>query len=478
MTKDVIALTERMPDVWSILAGLLAGGPDLEVRAAGEGAVIQLCDEGGRPLVSIEAPLLVRVAGEAARLLGPEADRASTPVWWTEARAATGVKRAELLAGSIGRRLAHLLGGSVWPPDAATAPADEELAGGGGGATRAVTLTPAPAAAQPAVDVLTDQVAVVLQDRPVVALTAWLSDAMRAAAASGRGVQLVTPATSRLSLPTRLSLSGLPSRWVVQDEESGYYDGLSGALLRWQDGAFAPVEAEPDRTPVAPAFAAGAAGTGERQLALSFRTLHPADERLELGGALEAVWETLTGGPPSGWSTAEPVNLPWSRRALTDLARDRAPESTWLVAAGGPDRPAVATLRVNRTAQGIEEDVTVAVGYGADETPPLDLLPELAGGLVAEHRLRSLLVQLRTARADLTLPAHFEPPAVPVGFALGADEVGSIGLTFARRTPLPARPVALGPEARPGFFYPLGDGSSAVGWTLLEQLMRHLGQTG
>ncbi len=70
MTKDVIALTRRMPDPWAMLAGLLSGGPDNLVDTAGEGAVVRLCDEEGRPLVSVEAPLLVQVAGEAERLLG------------------------------------------------------------------------------------------------------------------------------------------------------------------------------------------------------------------------------------------------------------------------------------------------------------------------------------------------------------------------------------------------------------------------
>ncbi|MFE2186025.1 DUF6177 family protein [Streptomyces sp. NPDC059455] len=473
MTKDVIALTERMPDIWSLVAGLFAGGPDLDVRSAGEGAVIQMCDEAGRPLVSVEAPLLVRVAGEAARLLGPEAGGTGVPVWWTEARAATGVERAELLAASFARRLARLCGGSVWPPEAA---ADAGAAQPGAGAASA-----APAAAQPAVDVLTERTAVVLQDRPVVAMTAWLSDAIRAAAASDRAVQIVTPATARLSLPTRLSLTGLPSRWVVRDDEGGgYYDGLSGALLRWHDGGFTPVEAEPERTPVARAFLEGAEGaedTGERQLTLSFRTVQPAEERLVLGGALEAAWTALTGGPPEGWSTAEPVNLAWSCEALTALAHDRAPESTWVVAVGRADRPAIATLRVERTARGVEQDVTLAFGYGPGEKPPLDVLPDLAATLVTEHRLQSLLVQLRAARRDLSLPARFEPPAVPVGFALGADEAREVGLTFARRTPLPARPVPLGPEARPGFYYPLGDGSSPSSWALFEQLMRHLRQS-
>lgn len=94
MTKDVIALTERAPDALSVLAGLLAGGPDLLVEAAGEGAVVQLCDAEGRPLVSIEVPLLLQVRGEAARLLGPGAEPSGDgPAWWVEARAAAGFPR-------------------------------------------------------------------------------------------------------------------------------------------------------------------------------------------------------------------------------------------------------------------------------------------------------------------------------------------------------------------------------------------------
>lgn len=71
MTKDVIALTERMPDATSVLAGLLAGGPDLRVETTGEGAVIQLCDAEGRPLVSIEAPLMLQVPGRPTGCWAP-----------------------------------------------------------------------------------------------------------------------------------------------------------------------------------------------------------------------------------------------------------------------------------------------------------------------------------------------------------------------------------------------------------------------
>ncbi|MGW0697003.1 DUF6177 family protein [Streptomyces sp. NPDC002738] len=469
MTKDVIALTRRMPDPLTVLAGLLSGGPDKLVETVGEDAVVRLCDEQGRPLVSVEAPLLVQVAGEAERLLGATAP--AVPFWWTEARATTGVEEAERLAGTFAARLIALAGGSAWPPEAARSVAVVKTDG--------VSLAPTPAAAQPAIDALTDKVAVVIQDRPVVAMTAWLSDAFRATADAELGLQIVTSPGTTLSPAVRNSLTGWPSRWVVQDERDGYYDGLSGSVLSWQNGMFATVEAAdatPDdpRTPVAASFKEFA-DTGERQLAISFRTVHPADDRLVLGGALESVWRELTGNPPAGWGTAEPANLPWSLRQLTDVAHDRSPAPTWVVVVGGPDRPGLATVRISRTTGGVEEDVTLAFGYGADEEPPVDALPRVAEILATRHHLQSMLIQLRKARRDLAVPPRFEGPGVPVAFVLGAEEVREMPGDRARRTPLSEPPVQLGPKTRPALYYPLpGDPSDLSGWQDFERLMRHL----
>jgi hypothetical protein len=469
MTKDVIALTRRMPDPLTVLAGLLSGGPDKLVETVGEDAVVRLCDEEGRPLVSVEAPLLVQVAGEAERLLGATAP--AVPFWWTEARATTGVEEAERLAGTFAARLISLAGGSAWPPEAARSVAVVKTDG--------VSVAPTPAAAQPAIDALTDKVAVVIQDRPVVAMTAWLSDAFRATADAELGLQIVTSPGTTLSPAVRNSLTGWPSRWVVQDERDGYYDGLSGAVLRWQNGMFATVEAAdatPDdpRTPVAASFKEFT-DTGERQLAISFRTVHPADDRLVLGGALEAVWRELTGNPPAGWGTAEPANLPWSLRQLTDVAHDRSPAPTWVVVVGSPDRPGLATVRISRTTGGVEEDVTLAFGYGAGEEPPVDALPRVAEILATRHHLQSMLIQIRKARRDLAVPPRFEGPGVPVAFVLGAEEVREMPGDRARRTPLSEPPVQLGPKTRPALYYPLpGDPSDLSGWQDFERLVRHL----
>ncbi|GGW42120.1 DUF6177 family protein [Streptomyces xantholiticus] len=475
MTKDVIALTDRMPDPSSVLAGLLSGGPDKLVGTEGDGAVVQLCDPQGRPLVSVETPMLIEVAGEAERLLGATAP--PVPYWWTEARATTGVQEAERLAGTFAARLTSLLGGSAWPPELARSLAVVE----GDGAS-AASAVPAPAAAQPAVDVLTDKVAVVIQDRPVVAMTAWLSDAFRAAAKADLGLQIVSPAGTTLSPAVRNALPGHPSRWVVQDERDGYYDGRSGAVLRWQNGMFAPVDAvlasdgnaDTARTPVAAAFKE-TVDAGERQLALTFRTIHPADERLVLGGAVEAVWRELTGEPPAGWGTAEPAGVPWSPRRLTDVAYERSPRPTWAVVVGSPDRPGLATVRISRTKAGVEEEVTLAFGYGTGEAPPLDALPGASELLATRHNLQSLLVQLRKARRDLAVPPRFEGPGVPVAFVLGAEEVRRIPGDRARRTPLSVPPVQLGPKARPALYYSLpGDPSDLSGWRDFERLVSHL----
>ncbi|MFF5129222.1 DUF6177 family protein [Streptomyces syringium] len=466
MMKDVIALTPDMPDSWAVVAGLYAGGPELQVSSGHDGAVIQLHTADGRPLVSLEAPLLVHVAGEAERLLGGDVKAPPVPYWWSEVRASTAVPEAGPLAGSVAGRLTALLGGSVWPAEAATTDV-----------VRTATAAEAVAATSDddalTVDVLTDSTAVVLADRPVLALTAWLSAILRKVTDAGLALHIVTPAHVRLSLPLRTALAGAPNRWVVQDPECGYYDGLSGAVLHWQHGTFTPVVDEAGERSAAKVFTENAPAT-ERQLGVAFRVTHRPDDGLVLGRSLEAAWAALTGAAPAGWGTAEPVNLRWSTGQLTDLARGRAPEPTHLLTVGHPDRPAIATHRVTRTPDGVAEDITLTLGYGEDEAPPLDAIEPLARTLAAEHGLTSMLVTLRRARRDLAVPPYFEAPPIPVSFTLGADDVHAIGLDHARRPPVELRPVPLGPTARPALYYPLGDGTDAQAWTVLQQLGTHL----
>jgi hypothetical protein len=386
-------------------------------------------------------------------LLGAEVRAAEEPMWWTEIRATAAVAEARRLAGSVAGRLIAVLGGNAWPTD---------MAHTGIVAMPAVEGTAADHGPFDA-DVITDQGALVIQDRPVVAATTWLTNLMQSAVGSERELQIVTPPESRLTLPLRTLLANLPARWVVRDPDGGYYDGLTGAVLHWHESRFAPAGAHPA---ISAAFDVPADAQGERQLHLSLRTTHRADEHLLLGGALEAAWQALTGGPPLGWSTAEPVNLPWSPRQLTELARARAEKSlpTWLVAVGAPDRPAIATCRIVRTPAGVEEHITLAAGYPSAQAPPLHALPELAETLAAHHGLASMLTQLRPARADLTTPPHREAPPVPVAYTLGHDAART------HTESAPVHPMKLGPALH----YPLGNGTDQAAWHRLKALAAHL----
>jgi hypothetical protein len=118
MTRDVVALLATAPDVHDVAAALLAAGERFRIRSAADGAVVQLCDDQGRPLVSIEVPVLVRVPGEVERLLGRVAGAPAAPLWWVEARAPSGREGAERLGRRFAEALAARCHGVVWPPEA------------------------------------------------------------------------------------------------------------------------------------------------------------------------------------------------------------------------------------------------------------------------------------------------------------------------------------------------------------------------
>ncbi|MFI6049235.1 DUF6177 family protein [Streptomyces violascens] len=469
MTYDVIALTPAMPDTKALLAALHAGGPDLRVNGAADGAVAQLCRSDGQPLVSIEAPRFLQLPGETARLLGHvEGVDPTAPMWWTEVRGTSAVAESRRLAGSVAGRLTAVLGGATWPREAAH--------------TDVVTVPAADPADRTAVDhggvdVVTGKAALVIHDRPIAAATTWLTDVIRFTTGTGRELHLITPPRTRLTLPLRTLLDHTPGRWVVQDPEHGYRDGLTGSELVWNDSHFAPIVEGDGRRRIAPPFQYPRGdGASERQLMLSLRTIHPVADQLVLGGALECAWQMLTGSAPAGWSTAEPVNLPWSRRELTALARDRARSTrpTWLVVVGAPECPAIANVRIAHTRSGVEEHITLVLGHTADRRPPLDVLPKLAQALADRHNLATMVTELRPARADLTIPAHHEPPSIPLSFTLGPDAVADLGFDRARRALAEPAPMQLGQASRPALHFTFGDGTNTSAWQRLHQVTAYL----
>ncbi len=110
MTYDVVALCAREPDPGTFLAALRAAGPGLRVVTTDP--VVQLIDDTGTTLVSIEGPRALAVPGEAERLLGvPDAP---DPAWWVESRAAAGHAAAGVVARRFAAALISVTGGTSW----------------------------------------------------------------------------------------------------------------------------------------------------------------------------------------------------------------------------------------------------------------------------------------------------------------------------------------------------------------------------
>ncbi|MFC4913023.1 hypothetical protein [Actinomadura gamaensis] len=129
MSNDVIALLRDEPDEEAIIAALAAVGPDVGVTALGEGGALEVRDEGGRSLLLVEAPILVRVRGELERVLGPEVAHVEPPVWWVEVQGNEQVANSDIAAMRFAGELSLRTGGSIWPAD----PAFVDRAGFGAG---------------------------------------------------------------------------------------------------------------------------------------------------------------------------------------------------------------------------------------------------------------------------------------------------------------------------------------------------------
>ncbi|WP_067456537.1 hypothetical protein [Actinomadura macra] len=127
MTYDMVVLTQRAPDVRAIVDSMVAAGETLRVRGGGDGAIIRLCDDEGRPLVSIESAQRVDVEGEVGRVLGETVDAGLTvPYWWVEVRASGGDPGAPVLAHRFADAMVGRLGGAVWPTEGPGATGEEE----------------------------------------------------------------------------------------------------------------------------------------------------------------------------------------------------------------------------------------------------------------------------------------------------------------------------------------------------------------
>ncbi|GAA0990111.1 hypothetical protein GCM10009551_048140 [Nocardiopsis tropica] len=465
MSHDAVALLADAPDRRALIDALAAAGRDLRVRLVADGALVELVDEGGRVVAAMQAAQKLALSAEAERLLADGiADDLPAQPYWVEARGADlpGADTAGVV-GRFARRLAERLGGSVWEPAPGLDRRDPFLEGATG---------------HPAVTALTEQAAVVVQDRPLVPLSPWIVDVLARHGRRGLRLQVVTPSTSRITHALHSFLMSPAARWVVQAPGGSYYDGFSGVRLRWDEREAFTVDGDARADGPPEAFRADDADRG-CQLHVDLNVEHPADNGLVLGRSVELLAERLGGGPPAVWGTAEPLPQEWRRAVFTRTVRNRAPGRTWAAFSGPPGgaredgvRPFAGTVRVSRTSFGVREAITFAVGYPEGAEPDLSVLPSLVGELTERDVLRTMTVRRVGGRADLTYAPHWAGLPLPVGMALGQEAVAVIGT--ARALGAPVRPLPFGPPLTPAFWYQVGTGVEHDSWVRFRGLMAHL----
>lgn len=334
----------------------------------------------------------------------------------------------------------------------------------------------------PGVDLVTDDVAMVIQDRAVVGMSSWLSDVIAAAIAQGRGVQLVTTAETRLTWPVRSRLFGHPaSRWIVAVDDDEYFDGLNGARMKWNGQLFAVdlTGAAGPNPEIHPAFVVEEAPTAHLQLTVRVR--HQATESLEVGHLAEKLFTRTAGGGPTGWSTSEPVTQPWSPAALTEYCRGRAPAPTWLVLSGplgDESRPAVGTLELRRTTSGVDETVTLCVAQPGTEFPSAAELGVVIDDVADNFELISAMLMGSFGAADGTYRPRFGGVPSPIGLAAGFEALNGRPLSEALSVEGVPAALAIGPPRRPAIWYPLGNGRNPDDWDKYTKVMDNLGQAG
>lgn len=331
----------------------------------------------------------------------------------------------------------------------------------------------------PGVDLITDQVAVVMQDRPVIGMSAWLSDAMASAKMAKRDVQLVTPKSSKLTWPVRSTLfAGVRSKWVVTGSDGEYFDGLNGVRLKWNGDLFiarSPAKPGEQSSDLHPDYVVPEKPFG--QLQFTVRVRHKPTESLVLGRVAERLFTATTGSGPAGWATSEPVTQPWSPEALTEYCRGRAPSPTWLILAGQPGaefKPAVGTLEARRVQSGLDETVTLAVAQPGLDFPDANKVGVWIDEIADNFELISAMVMGSYGAADGTYQPRFAGMASPIGVAAGNEAVRASSVAEMVKVEGISRAMAIGPAHAPAIWYPIGNGREPRDWQKYSTLMKKL----
>lgn len=444
MSYDVVALVSGRPDEQAIVDALQDVDGELRLHWHKDTDLLQVRDENGRLLATLEPGQEVERTDDVLRLLGEDVV-AGLPhsCWWVEIRARPDEQGREV-AHRFADRLALRLGGAVWTSGAADFDLWEETE-------------------HPAVERTADRALLVVQDREVVSFSSWLSDTV-ATHGGEKMLQVLTPSTSRLTYGARTFLTSASGRWVVRNEDGDHFDGLTGLALHWDEThGFRPAKEpfglnwakkHPDTAPVS-GFLVDFAETAGTHLVVESSFLHTDPFAPALGLATQIIIEHLTGAEPSVWGPHEPALMSWDRERLVDMALLRRPRP-WILYLSGPwgRKPAFSgQSHLSWRGSRVLERISVVIGFESGSTVPFEMLPSLVETLAEAGLLESLRVRRLPGRADLTYEPVWAGPAVPVGIAIGPERLRRVGLAAAQAGPIRGTP--LGKDEEQAIWYPV-----------------------
>ena len=278
----------------------------------------------------------------------------------------------------------------------------------------------------PAFDLVLGSSAVLFQDKPVAALTPWVLRAHSAAAAAGLGFVLLTPGSTRITLPLSELLGSTGGDWLVTGSDGSLYNGMTGREYDWSDVSLTP------RDTLAQDFLA-VEPQQSGYLHVRAATLHPASYRTRAGSFTEQVFAAVTGLPPRGWGVCEPVSEPWDAEAASAFCYDRSPATTRLEVVGhAADQAAVppaaagsvGVMTVERTSRGVLETIEL-LACSQDPASP-EQLSRFAEG-VHRARARTAVLGQGVGYLNLNRPARFTGLVVPRCAVFGPEVLAGAG---------------------------------------------------
>ncbi len=405
MSEDWLVRGSRPLELSEIVTALGDLVPELSLRG----------DRTGHSIVIVSDDLPIVWIGQSREIAEPWApwlpagESAGAGSWWTEITGPTHrpvpkYDVPQLLVRDVARALASTTDGTAVRLSAATLPT-----GGSGRSRPTNTDSPVPPPPDRGVadapgDMVNGSLAVLVQSRPVVALTPWLVNNHVWAQAHDRQFVLLTPAATELTWAAWSYLQNTDAAWVVDAGDSMFH-GLIGLEVDWSGEAFDLADrVHPGFTPVP---------EDRWRILVEAETTHPYQDSAMIGSFSRDLLTSLGLEDPSRQGLMEPPETGFDVPEMTTYARTLSPRPTRFVLQG-PRWDAV--VEAVPQPVGVVERLTLSAEPG-EQLLAAELVSrflERAEDLGAE----SALLGYRRGSSQGHVPSRLTGPAVPAALHL------------------------------------------------------------